>query len=432
MRTSRFTAIALAVGLSTIAVSGCASTGGADSGEPVTLEFWSWAPGSQEEVDAFNASHPDIQVKYTDAGGGETSSAKLVTSVRAGNAPDVAAVEYTALPRLVVAGVPLDITEYVSDVEDKFAEGTWAQTTFDGHTYGVPQDIGPMALVYREDVFAEYGVEAPLTWDDFRTAAETIKAQNPDLTLASLSTDGWGWYAPVAAQAGEDWWSVSGDTWTVNIDGEKSREVMDFFQGMYDDGLIAADPILTPEYNKELNDGTMLSWPSAVWAPGVIEGVAPDTAGKWALAPLPRWEADDPTVSFQGGSSVIVTSTSEHPEEAAEFAKWLNASEEGSEMVLNVQNAYPAALSAQEIATEQEPPTLMPQQTDYYEVVAEISKNTKPVTWGPNTDVAAAAFTDAMNAAVANGTSWADALTATQKAVVDDMKKQGFNVKEGN
>jgi multiple sugar transport system substrate-binding protein len=74
----------------------------------------------------------------------------------------------------------------------------------------------------------------------------------------------------------------------------------------------------------------------------------------------------------------------------------------------------------------------MPQQTDYYEVVADIAKNTKPVTWGPNTDVAAAAFTDAMNAAVQNGTPWADALTATQDAVVADMKEQGFTVQEGS
>ena len=73
----------------------------------------------------------------------------------------------------------------------------------------------------------------------------------------------------------------------------------------------------------------------------------------------------------------------------------------------------------------------MPQQTDYYEVVGEIAKNTRPVTWGPNTDVAASAFTDALNAAVKNGTSWSDALTATQKAVVADLKKQGFTVREG-
>jgi len=107
MRTS---AVVLAVVLSTITFTGCSSTSGAEEG-PVTLDYWAWAPGSQAAVDAFNNAHPDIQVKYTDAGGGETSSAKLFTALRAGSAPDLALVENTSLPRMIVAGVPLDITD---------------------------------------------------------------------------------------------------------------------------------------------------------------------------------------------------------------------------------------------------------------------------------------------------------------------------------
>ncbi|MEV0347845.1 sugar ABC transporter substrate-binding protein [Nonomuraea sp. NPDC050680] len=435
MRTKRFLKILAAVAataLTLLLVSACSDGDApASSTGKVTLRYWAWAPGSAEEVKEFNRTHPNIEVVHTDAGGGEQSSAKLLAAVRADNAPDLALVENTALPRMIVAGAPLDITAYVSDVQNQYSSGSWAQTTFDGHTYALPQDVGPMALLYRKDIFDKYGIDDPLTWEDYRKAAATIKARNPKLTMASLSTDGWGWYAAVAAQAGDDWWSIDGNKWTVNIAGENSRKMMKFFQGMYEDGLIKADPLLTPTYNQQLNNGTMLSWPSAVWAPGVIYGVAPKTAGKWALAPLPRWDADDPIVSFQGGSSVIVTAKSKHPREAAEFAKWLNAGAEGAEMILNVQNGYPAALSGQKAATSQKPPALMPQQTDYYKVVAEIAKNTRPVTWGPNTDVAASAFTDAMNAAVQNGTSWEDVLTITQKAVVDDLKKQGFETSEG-
>jgi multiple sugar transport system substrate-binding protein len=206
---------------------------------------------------------------------------------------------------------------------------------------------------------------------------------------------------------------------------------MDFFQGMYDDKLIAADPLLNPTYNKQINDGTMLSWPSAAWAPGVIYGVAPRTAGKWELAPLPRWDANNPVVSYQGGSSAVVTKGSKHPKQAAEFIKWLNASDEGAKLILTAQNGYPAATSGQQAAKTEAPPKLMPQQKDYYEVVAQIAEHTRPVTWGPDTDVAKSAFTDAMNAAVRNKTSWSAALTATQQAVVNDMKKQGFKVVEG-
>jgi multiple sugar transport system substrate-binding protein len=415
----------------TAGLAGCSSSGDAGTGK-VTLNYWAWAPGSAQEVAQFNKTHPDIQVKLTNAGGGDQSAAKLLTAIRAGNAPDLSLVENTSLPRMVVAGAPLDITKYIKDVKKNFSEGSWSQTTFSGQTFGIPQDVGPMALLYRKDVFDKYGLAAPKTWQDWSNDAAAIKAKEPKLTMASLSTDGWGWYAAVAAQAGDNWWTVKKNgSWNVNIDGKGSRDVMNFFQGMYDNHLIAADPILSPTYNQQINDGTMLSWPSAVWAPGVIEGIAPSTNGKWALAPLPRWNADDPTVSYQGGSSVIVAKTSKYPTQAAEFAKWLNASETGAKLILNVQNGYPAALSGQQAATQQKPPALMPQQTDYYTTVQEIAKHTRAVTWGPDTDIAASAFTDAMNAAVQNHTSWAAALTATQKAVVADMKKQGFKVTEG-
>ncbi|NYI42432.1 ABC transporter substrate-binding protein [Demequina lutea] len=437
MKHQRAAAAAAAVFATALMVTACSSTsstsavtasGAAAPGKVITLDYWAWGNGWDQDIAVWNKEHPDIQVRHTDAGGGNDSSAKLLAAVRAGNAPDLALIENTSLPRMIVAGVPLDITDYVKDIKGAYADGTWAQTTFDGHTYAYPQDVGPMALVYRSDIFQKYGLDAPVTWDDFRKDAEVLKAQDPTATLATLTTDGWGWYAAVAAQVGDMWWSLSGDTWTVNINGDGSKKVMNFFQGMYDDKLITTEPILTPEYNAKLNDGTMLSWPSAVWAPGVLYGVAPDTAGDWSLAPLPRWNANDATVSYQGGSSVAVVSTSKHPKEAAEFGAWLNASPEGSQLILNVQNSYPAAIAGQEAAKKQDPPKLMPQQTDYYDIVAKIASDTRPVTWGPDTDVAQSAFTDAMNAAVQNGTSWADALDATQKAVVADMKEKGFKV----
>jgi multiple sugar transport system substrate-binding protein len=428
MRKSRIAAASMALVLG--ATLAACSSGGSGT-EPVTLQFWAWAPGMDVAVKEFNATHDNIKVEYTDAGGGTDSSAKLVTAVRAGNAPDAALIENTSLPRMIISGVAEDMTQYVGDIKDSFAEGTWQQTTFDGKVYGVPQDVGPMAFVYREDVFKAAGLDAPVTWDDFRADAEKLKVTNPDATIASFSTDAWGWYASVAAGLGEDWWSVKDNVWTVNIDGEASQKILDFFNQMYTDGLIAADPILNPSYNSKLNDGTMLSWPSAVWAPGVLYSVTPDTAGKWALSPLPRWDANSATVSYQGGSGVSMISGTKHPAETAEFIKWLNSSAKGVDLLLNESNLYPAATLGQQEATTQAPPKLMPQQTDYYKVVAEISSDTRATTWGPNTDVAQSAFTDAMNLAVQNGTPWRDVLKATQKAVFEDMQKQGFKVQEG-
>lgn len=426
MRIRRPIVIAV-IGLSMAGLAGCSASGESDDG-PVQLDYWAWTADSQAVVDQWNKENPDIQVKYTDAGGGTDSSAKLVTAARAGNAPDVALVEYTTLPAMVVADVPADITDYVSDVEDAFSEGTWAQTTFGGVTYGIPQDVGPMANVYRADRFEELGVAVPTTWQEFRTAAEAVKAADPSSVIAALPPTEFGFWAGVSTQAGAQWWSSDGDAWTVGIADEPSLEVADFFEKLVADGLVSTDPLLTPEYNAALNAGTMLSWPSAVWAPSVIESVAADTSGKWEMAPLPQWTEGDAAVPYQGGSALVVTTSSEHPEEAAKFAKWLNASEEGNDILINTQSLYPAATVGQEMTEGNEPPSLMPQQTDFYSVSAKIAGDTIPVTWGPDVNLAKSVFSDELQKAITNGTPWRDAFIATQKAVVDDMVKSGFTV----
>ncbi|MFD2024502.1 ABC transporter substrate-binding protein [Promicromonospora aerolata] len=421
--------VAFAATAASVAVlSGC---GAAGSEGPVTLEYWAWPAGSQAVVDQWNEANPDIQVKLTDAGGGDESSAKLLTASRAGNAPDLALVEYTTLPSLIVADVPLDITDHVGDVQDAFTEGTWAQTTFDGAVFGVPQDVGPMAFVYRQDRFEELGIPVPTTWQEFRSAAVAVKEADPDAVITSLPPTEFGFFAGVATQAGGEWWSVDGDQWSVGIADEASLEVADYFEQLAADGLIQTQPLLTPEYNAMVNEGTMLSWPSAVWAPNVIESVAPDTAGNWGMAPLPQWTPGDAAVAYQGGSAVVVTKDSEHPEAAAEFASWLNATEEGNTLLLDEQSLYPASSLGQEMAESNDPPSLMPQQSDFYSLAAEISAETVPVTWGPNVNLAKSVFEDELGKAVRNGTPWRDAFVATQEAVVADMTETGFTVSDG-
>ncbi|MFE7506610.1 ABC transporter substrate-binding protein [Promicromonospora sp. NPDC057488] len=423
--------VACAATVASLAVlSGCGAAS-ADPEGPVTLEYWAWPAGSKTVVDEWNAANPDIQIKLSDAGGGDESSQKLLTASRAGNAPDLALVEYTTLPSLIVADVPLEITDYVGDVQDAFTEGTWAQTTFDGAVFGVPQDVGPMALVFREDRFEELGVPVPTTWEEFREAAAAVKKADPDAVISSLPPTEFGFFAGVATQAGGQWWSVNGEEWSVGIADEASLEVADYFEELATEGLIQTEPLLTPEYNAMVNAGTMLSWPSAVWAPSVIESVAPDTAGSWAMAPLPQWTPGDPAVAYQGGSALVVTKDSEHPEEAAKFATWLNASKEGNTLLLDEQSLYPASSLGQEMAESNDPPTLMPEQDDFYAISADISAETVPVTWGPNVNLAKSVFEDELGKAIRNGTPWRDAFVATQDAVVADMKETGFAVSNG-
>ncbi|UCM90482.1 ABC transporter substrate-binding protein [Streptomyces marincola] len=409
-------------------LAGC-SGGQAEDGV-VTLDYWCWSQSMSEKVEAFNEAHPDIQVRHTDAGGGGDSSTKLLTASRAGNAPDVSCVEYQTIPAMVVSDVLADISEYTGPVEDAFSPETWQTTRFDGQVYGIPQDVGPMVMLYNQRRFDELGLEVPRTWEEFAEVAADVRERDPSSYLATFGPTEFGNFAGLAQQAGASWWSVEDRQWTVGIDDEPTLRVAEYWQGLIDQDLIMPEPLLTPEWNNRVNQGEILTWPSALWAPGVLFGVAERQAGDWAIAPLPHWEGGSQDVALQGGTALTVTKNSEHPREAAEFAMWMNTDETAYTMQIAA-GQYPAAIAGQQAAAQGPPPELMANQEDYWQVATEAAANTvSGITWGPNVNTASDAFGDAMTAAVRDGTGLPRAIRGTQDTVVGEMERVGFDVVE--
>ncbi|WP_049572570.1 ABC transporter substrate-binding protein [Nonomuraea sp. SBT364] len=404
-----------------------AGTPAADAG-PVTLQYWCWGQPTKDKVEAFNKAHPDIRVQHTDTGGGTDTAAKLLTASRAGNAPDVACVEYQTLPAMIVAGALADISAHTADVKDAFSPEVWSLTSFDGAVYGIPQDVGPMVLVYNRARFGELGIEPPATWEDFAKTAAEVRKKDPGAYLATFAPAEFGNFAGLAQQAGASWWTVRDTTWTVGIADPASLEVAAYWQNLIDEDLVKAEPLLTPEWNNQLNKGKILSWPSALWGPSVLYGIAEKQAGDWAIAPLPQWTPGDERVAFQGGTALTVTKNSKHAQAAATFAKWMNTDKAAYDIQI-AKGEYPASLAGQRATGESEPPPLVAGQKDYWQVATKAAQSTIPhLSWGPNVSTAQSAFQDAMSAAVRDKTPLAEALKKTQQAVVDDMKSTGFKV----
>jgi multiple sugar transport system substrate-binding protein len=58
------------------------------------------------------------------------------------------------------------------------------------------------------------------------------------------------------------------------------------------------------------------------------------------------------------------------------------------------------------------------------------ASNTRLVTWGPNTNVAFTAYTDAIGKAITNHTRLSEALDSVQQATVSDLKNRNYKVKD--
>ncbi|MFC3572033.1 ABC transporter substrate-binding protein [Streptomyces yaanensis] len=430
----RLVATAVAVTLGATALAACGSSdddSDAQSG-PVSLTYWTWTPGMDKVVDLWNkgpGKQQQITVTAKKQASGDTLVTKILTAHKAKKGPDLVQAEYQALPTLVSNDALADISKETTGAKDKFAEGVWQQTTLGSDAvYAIPQDIGPMMFYYRTDLFKQYGLKAPTTWDEFAQTARDLKKKAPDKALTTFSANDSGLFAGLAQQAGAKWWTTSGQKWKVGIDDAATEKVAKFWGGLVKEGAIDNQPMYTPAWNKALNTGKQIAWVSAVWAPGTLNTAAPDTKGKWAMAPLPQWSNSDDVTGSWGGSSTAVTTDSQHKEAAAKFATWLNTDPAALTALAKEGGIYPAATTAQMSDAFAEPPAFFSNQADFYTTAARIAKTTAPSAWGPNVNVAYTSFKDAFGAAAKNKSDFVAALKTMQDATVADMKKQGFEV----
>jgi len=406
---------------------GSAKTTG-DPNAPANLTFWTWTTNIEKVVDLWNAKNPQQKVTVSRQAQGEELITKIVTAHRAGNAPDLIHAEYQALPVLITNGVAGDLSTLAATVRAEFTDGTWKLTSFGGKTYGIPQDVGPMMLYYRADLFARFGLQVPKTWDDFAATAKLVRTKDAKRYLTTFSSGDPGWFAGLAEQAGGNWWTNNGGNWTVAINDAATKKMAGYWGDLVNQGVISGRPMYTPEWNKAMSDGTLLAWPSAVWGAGVLEGVAPSTKGKWTMTPMPQWDASAATTGYWGGSATAIWSKSPHRAPAEKFVRWLNTDPEALDTMVSAGGIYPAAIKGQSVPSLSKAPAMMPNQPTFFADAAAIAKTARGFSWAPNVNVTYSQYSDLFAKAIQSKSDFGTALDKLQTASVADLKKQGFTV----
>jgi len=391
--TSRIAALGI---IAAISLTGCAAGSGSDSTDgavdckpsdgKVELSYTSWIPGIETVVDMWNEKNPDIQVKVQTGPNGNGGTYKnFFNQLSAGNAPDLGQIEYDALPNFRVQDGLTNLAScgIVTDAQDKFIDWTWNQVTFgeDDAVYAVPQDTGPMAMYYRADLFEAAGIPVPTTWDEYAAAAAKIREQGGYIT--NFPQNDVNWFAGLVWQKDGSWFSNEDDAWDVTLTSPESEEVADYWQNLIAGDLVSKVPAWTDEWNNAYNTGSDWTWISAVWGANSISSGAPDTTGKWAVAPMPQWTAGEEKAGNWGGSSTAVLKGSDHPYEAAKFALWLNTDPEALTALNKEANLYPATKDGLTLPVLSEGVEFYGNQK-IYDIFADAANQTNAdFTWGP-------------------------------------------------
>ena len=429
--------------VSALALSACSTGASTDGGTdaaactpsegPVTLDFTTWLPGMEDAAAIWNEKNPDIQVKVQTGPNGLGGTYKnFFNQIEAGNAPDLGHIEYDALPNFRVQDGVMNIADCagVMDAQDQFIDWTWSQVTFgeEDAVYAIPQDTGPEALFYRADLFEQAGIAIPTTWDEYAEAAKTIRGEGGYITNFSQSDINA--FAGLVWQADGQWFKNDGEAWDVTLDSPESTMVAEYWQGLLDEDLVATLPAWTDEWNNGYNSGDVWTWVSAVWGANSIMSGAPDTAGNWAVAPMPQWNEGDSAAGNWGGSSTAVLKGSDHPYEAAQFALWLNTDPEALASMNKTANIYPATKTGGDLPAFSEGLDFFGGQ-NIYDVFAAAGAEVNPdFTWGPTMTQVYTDVADGFSGAISGSGTLLDALKTGQQKTIDAMKAAAIAVNE--
>ncbi|MDQ0772013.1 multiple sugar transport system substrate-binding protein [Streptomyces aurantiacus] len=416
------------------AASACSGDNGASSagtGRTTRITFWSALRGSQEVVDAFNRTHDKVRVDFQQIpSGGQGGYAKLSNAARAGNAPDVATIEYPQVPGFAIDGVARDITGLVSDsLRRKLLPQALAQTTFEGRVFSVPLDVEPMVMHYRADLFDRYGLHVARTWDEFAEQAATVRRKAADRRLVLFPTDGMTQFAAYAWQAGAQWFDTSEGAWNVSLADAPSRRVARYWQRLIDRDDVFVNAVESRQSDAQIGNGLVLTRLSGAWDAGAQMNARPAQKGQWRIAPLPQWDTGSPSVGTHGGSTFAVTKDSRRPEAAMEFIEWQVSHPDALRARLSsgTSSQYPAAPGLVAVGRKAFDRSYYGGQ-DIYRLFEQEAENIgEGWLWGPRMSATQRVMQDSFARVGGGQGSLAGSLRTAQEGTMPDLKALGLS-----
>lgn len=234
------------------------------SGAELSAETIRIAEHRQARIDELNAVIPaieaklDVDVELIEYPAPEKDYlTKLLTELRAGNAPDV----FTA-PRgqdvadMVAAGYLAPIGTEVRDWEgygDLFDVAKDLITDADGEIHVLPNILSVQQIYFRRDVLEAAGIssEQPADWAELLERAKEIKDKTGQYALLFPSGLTWGGGAFGEGFGylvlGSSTKQLANDDGTLNLTDAGIKDVFGFYEELVANDLMPIDPMLGPE-----------------------------------------------------------------------------------------------------------------------------------------------------------------------------------------
>lgn len=339
MRSARRLVAGLTVALMATTLASCGGNASSSEDGEVTINFFHRWPNEPKKtyfadlVAEFEEANPGINVEVESVLN-DAYKDKVKVVAGSSNAPDVMFTwSGTFVNELVEGGNVMALDEWLADnpeIAERYYPSQMKPLQVDGKQYALPIGMHSKVFFYNADVFAEHGLEAPKTWEEFIDVLETLQA-------AGLTPIEFG---------GQEQWPIAHYVGTLN------QRVVD--PAVFDaDRVIGSAELTDPGYVTALERFEELTQYMNEDLPGVTHEIARNA---WVAGEAPIMYMQSAEVGYfedadfeystfnfpavEGGKGspeqltgapegFLVSANTEHPEESLKFLEFMLNKENG-------------------------------------------------------------------------------------------------------
>lgn len=320
--------------------------------EKVTLSLFHYKQEIVNQLDdivlAFSQKYPNITIENDTIP--NDAQAVLKTRLVAGNAPNIMMLQaYDTVYQYAEAGYLLDLSgeNFISRIVDS----ALPSVTYNGKPYAIPMDLAGIGVIYNKDLFEEYGVSIPKTFDELKSVAATFKDNGVTPFSVSIK-DNWplGHFYSMAHTAviGDELssWIESMDAGTGTFKSDAMYDVFEVFDFYKENG---GDKAMESDYNNQTSNfatGNYAMMIQGLWAYGTAKELNP--ALNAGFFPFPFTNDAGETKLYVDTDSTFAISATSSKEEIAAAKKFFDflTSPEGTKLWVELCNLVPTVKGA--------------------------------------------------------------------------------------
>lgn len=300
--------------------------------EPAEITFWtmSLAPRFNDYLNGviseFEAANPNVTVNWVDVPWGDMET-KILTAAASDTLPDVANLNLPFSQKLAQNNLLVDMSQQAADVQGRFFEGTWNASSYGDTIFALPWYITSNMVYYNKALFEEAGLDPadpPESFDELYEYAQAIKENTGAYGYMTFFNDQF-----IMEELERMGMRLFNDDFTqANFNTPEVRQAAEYYAAMLEEGLIPSETLTsksgTGEAIQLYSSGELAMFFGGTSHARMIQENSEEVYGNTGVGPQIRGTDGKSNIAVM---NIAVPESSEHPEAALAFAKFLTNNE---------------------------------------------------------------------------------------------------------